>query len=339
MVENEKLVGEGCFETREYPKSLDYNERALKEIIYASKENAYFFMFSNHLYRKDIDSRPPRPILEVENEANKNLLRYSERTNRLFISQTNRILIFNLMTSKLEGKIPTGLRHQKRHSIQIEDFILVEEVNQPLKVLEVSNLTHLALSTLSSRKEDSVARYDLSEEVHRRDWFPDNPKLTICPENKFALLEMSPRRFYEYCYEDEDYTTKYYLFELGSNSIQLKRSIQLENVNTYSLYPRFHSYALKKNHLVFTQVYFERIPDLIQHNWMTSCNFFLGVVDYNVRTGEMRFFKTNLTFTESEIEVLYSLDHGDHRKGTTLLSIHYGVYLRELTNLSLNSLE
>ena len=288
------------------PEEGQRRRTEVRQIIYASSLNAYFFCFKNHLYRKNIDSRSPRPVARINNYDLKydlslgiyrqleSYMKYSETTNRLFICLPDNILILNLLTSRIEIKIEIGTMLSKRDH---KNFVLIESSDEPLKILEITNdCTKLAMSQVVRRGEEPLCTCDLPDlyEIYGYPYF-DSKKITIriCDKNRYALLEILPiRESDDYCGSDYP-TARYWIFELRANSIQLKSSVEFNGSYALSSQISYSSYVLK-NHLIFVQLFFEEVKGWVQCGYQLVTKNFLGVVDYNIRTGELKLIKTEL---------------------------------------------
>ena len=183
MLEEEQTLGEGEFLPVKSPNSRS----PVNEIIYASEEEAYFFILSSYLYRKDIDERPPKPLVEINLGYRTSRLKYSEKTNRVFISTGTSILIFNPVTKGVEAALPSDFTHVvKRFNNEIVDFLLLETQCQGLKMLELSYSCELILSVVTKRREKCLARYF----PNKNDRSSRKARLEICSKSKLVLLEL-----------------------------------------------------------------------------------------------------------------------------------------------------
>ena len=171
-----------------------YESSPVKQIIYSSKEDAYFFILDNHLYRKDIDQRKPKRIIKIGGWEIKSRIKYSEETKRLLISEKSRILIFNPRTSRIETRLQTTSRsieeeQESEFKSYIEDFIIVESQSKPCKVLLLNRGCQLSLSEVSSRNIDEATRLDVPCFDYDIESESQTGRMSICAKNKIILLE------------------------------------------------------------------------------------------------------------------------------------------------------
>ena len=313
------------------------------QIIYSPKENAYFFsVHSQLLYRKNIDSRAPKPITEICSGDNY-CLRYSQRANRLLISGNNSILVFNPATNKTETTINTSSLFE--NSDRIEDLLIFDPNDQPFKFLAINDDLELALAQVSTRGQGGVVRCDLSESVDETS--SSEAKMAFCNKMKFLLIQLSYTDFdNEIDLEDyiDDRSPIYIILELGPQSIVFKHYLDFctDVYSDFSFPPQFYGYV-SKDHLLFVKIYYEREINYFDSQAQISKNHFIGIVDYNMRTERVRVMKTHLELGKMNYGILHRLEIGgqEEEQITLMLTIEpNGDFLfRKISDSSFNSYE
>ena len=211
-------------------------------------------------------------------------LKYSEKSNRVFISEKDCILVFNPRTRKIEAQLPTHEKEQKA-AISISEFIILEEDNRAPKILSIDFDSELSLRGVTKRNEKGAIRIHLNLYLDEY----DHVRMSICSKHRFVLID-----HYIPSDDPEGYKSfpTHYMVEIGENSMVLKHSIVCKNIFCDFSQPLFYNY-LSEKHLIFTQIYYDMMIAVSGSTPYRRKGHFIGVIDYNIRTGEMRFIKTD----------------------------------------------
>ena len=162
---------------------LSKTSRRVKDIIYVPCLNCYFIAFDSHLYRKEIDDKPPFLFLDINcGWRLGGCFRYSIVHQRLIINKDKKkISVVNLENRELEIEIEKGVGDN------IRDFRLFGE--QEDRVISVTCDGYLVLYRLNyDQMEGSVIadfKLELIEDRQEQPW-----SISLCDRNEYALVEM-----------------------------------------------------------------------------------------------------------------------------------------------------
>ena len=281
LADNNRVIHSGVFRPIT-PEYRNESSNPYPEVIYASKENAYFIIKNSGIYRKDIDRRPPRLIMRLEN-AGRRFVVYSEATNRIVIKQARNFLVLNPKTLKIDRFIAHNLIENDQQLII--DCLLLQ--NRSFKIILLSSKADLTLMNLNLKsRENQVVVYDLGFEYE----YCKVPLMTICSKNKFLMLEGSG---------DNGHPINYMLFELQEDSIIFRKYFEPSNGSSMGP-PLFYDY-FSGNRLIFLIKMERSIPGSAPTGRVRgrrrnmTVDYYLGVVYYNIEKNEVKVLDTEVS--------------------------------------------
>ena len=260
----------------------------IKDAVYSSSENAYFFCTELFLYKKNLDRRKARKVLDINTEllTRKRSLKYSEQKTRLLVNNGEKILIVDPTTriTKVESTIERP-DFFDQHDF-IADFTLLESENS-LRVVLLSQNGWIALVDSAQGTVLKNVRYSL----HQRYSFEEPGSMAmmrLCSSQKYLLVAMCG-----FGYNPSNFD----LYEIKENSIELRQGIKVEAKEGKLLSTSKPFYygevSGRSDHLIFSQK-LERKYITYEGQWLAYGREYLGVVDFNLRTGELRLVQTDL---------------------------------------------
>ena len=293
LVENNTLIYHGETEEIKQPNQLmgfpwETQKRfePIRDVVYCSQENAYFFATKCYLYRKNIDKNKEKKLIGI-NKTTKNSidLKYSKKYNKLFVNSGRQVVVFDLKTSKVELAVePPSEFSEKDNFI---GMILLE--SRGLGVILISQEGWLVMKHLTQAGGTEVKTRYSEGPRFSPSYGEATVSFCVCNSEKYLLMSMS-QSGYEPCYFD--------LFIIGENSIELKKSIVVQSRE--AMLPKssktlfFEKSSSRGQHLIFTQWLWRRYAVYDDEHWCCDPKNYLGAIHFNFRTGELSLVQTDI---------------------------------------------
>ena len=275
----------------------------IRHVKYSKELDSFFFCYKTELYSKNLDPKKPELLFSAKSSRKKiTLVKCLRLLNRLLICLEDEVWVFNPERKKLELNLSEHFGYSRKQ-IMI-DCLLIGSNPGKITAIAVDSLLCLTMAPLrKSTQQFELFRTDLVPLSSGRN-FPKEI-MAICNQNRFLLVE----------------TESYQLFEIGQKSIRLVRILQFPTkINPFSSSsPVFYGPVLS-HHLIFVQAFSEATDEQPEQNRDNSLHKFIGVIDFNTRTGELTFHRTHLEVDgwESNRSTIRKLD------GEVYLVDHYG---------------
>ena len=276
--EDSKVLSEG--------KSNDF--LFIRQIIFSKTESAYFFLTDTSLYRQDINRPKARPLLTIDRPLKQHTsLFYSKTKNLLFINCGDRIISFNPKTRKFEVVVKGSLHFEKKDLIL--NFIAL--TSGALRLIILSENGWLVLHHVGQRQKQAFKMWKDTEYLYwyHRNSFCDQEEnqMGISQDERYLLMVKFGYGSNPTCFD---------LYEIQNDSLEIKQSIQVPGYEAklYRYSSFFSSFSVGKKHLIFVKKLRRRISYLNGQKWVSDPLECFSVIDYNLRTGELRFIQPEL---------------------------------------------
>ena len=261
---------------------------SIQDAVFIPKMNTYFFCTKEFLFQKNIDYTPPKIVMEIDSDLDSyTSLLYIKKKHRLVINCGDRVILFNLATSKIEAVI-----EQPEYFDEHDRFLrLLALESGPLRLILLSSEGIIVLIKVSERcaqdviqhlRKNSLDLCDLDDDV-----FDQNlVQMGICPNEKYLILGKSSPR---------NPPTNFTIFEIGADSLSRRQSLYVpaQEAKLHTFRSPFSSIYFGDNHLIFKKT-MKRYAIELDGQWRVSPNDSFSVIDYNLRTGELSFTQPDL---------------------------------------------